>query len=51
MASALAERRATVDQRYRAAHGEAPAEVDDIDSGRLEMGEPLSPGIWNDLEW
>jgi len=48
----LAERLATaVDQRYQAAYGESPAEVDHIDSGRLGTGEALSPVIWDDLDW
>jgi len=52
VSSWLAERRATaVDQRYQAAYGEAPAEVDDIDSGRLERGEASPPVIWDDLDW
>ncbi len=48
----LAERRTTaIDRRYQAAYDGSPSDVDDIDSGRMGKGEPLSPGIWDDLDW
>ena len=52
VAALLAERRiAAIDQRYEAGYAKHPQQLDDIDSGRLRVGQEPPGGVWDDLDW